>query len=498
MKSRDIVVLTLDNGFIPPGGGNNAPLLNHENISPWDTSTTYLPGRTLHFVPITLINNQSSPTAKNFQQRIEIDWSEYSTYLNSNISNVRFYSSTDFSNNNELYGWIETNNTTTATSSIIWVNLSSNNIPAQGVLIIYMVFLPKSASWDYHWGLAPQLSDPHGKFDNGVNVFTAYWNFSGTSLTTGTQTSGGGWSTFVQNTAYGSEKSYAKQNNGLTLNFPSGNDNYDFFWASNFNINSVFDWYGTPYTPSNHSAAGNSNNGGWGFGLGNEGRPLGQDPQIGAGSYDIGTSHYYLDDNSSLEANWTVSPPPKGVYSIYYYSSGSQATYNYTNPVKSTASPASSSYNIGWGFGYGTSDGTYNIQWARVRVSPPDGIMPSAYIENVSPINEINNMSNIGPERVVDNPNGYTVSGISSSISIVRYSYFSGVVETVKGFQVYPIMGGLCFLLISDGNVHTANFVTVDYKFLLYGVAIYVATIVLLTAYFIITFRKDKGALCRK
>lgn len=501
IKSRNIIVLSLDNkGFFQPENVKNTLVPNHGNASQADKSITYAKDVILNFVPISLVNNQSSDTVKNFQQQIKIDWSEYSTYLNSNVSNVRFYGSTDFSNFNELYAWIETNNTTTSKSSVIWVNLSSNIIPAQGVLTIYMVFLPKSASWGSHWGLAPQLSDPYGKFDNGANVFTAYWNFSGNSLATGTQTSGGGWSTYVQNTVYGSENSYAKQNNGLTLNFPSGNDNYDFFWASNFAINSTFDWYGTPYTPSNHSAAGNSNNGGWGFGLGNEGRPLGQDPQIGAGSYDMGTSHYYLDDNSSLEANWSVDQPAKGVYSISYYSSGSQATYNYTNPVKSTAPPALSSYNVGWGFGFGSSGGKYIIQWARVRISPPDNVMPLASVGNISAISEINNISdNLGPERIVNNPNGYTVYGMSSSISIVRYGYFSSVVETVNGFQVYPILGGLCFLLVSNGNLHqNANFVTKDYRLLLYGVAIYTATMGLMTVYFVITFRKDRGTVGRR
>lgn len=129
------------------------------------------------YVPITLTNSQSTATVDNFSQLLIVNWSKYTSYLNANVSNVRFYSSTTFTSTNELYGWIETNNTTSATRSYVWVNLTDNIIGASGgTLIIYMVFLTNTASWSIHWGLAPELSKTYGEFDNGGHVFLSYFN----------------------------------------------------------------------------------------------------------------------------------------------------------------------------------------------------------------------------------------------------------------------------------------------------------------------------------
>ena len=121
------------------------------------------------YVTITLTNSQTTPTPVNFQQLIKVDWSTYASDLNANVSNVRFYNSTSFSSSTELSGWIEDNNTTTATSSNVWVNLSGTIVPASSTATIYMAFLPTTASWSSHWGLAPQLSTNYGEFDNGIH-----------------------------------------------------------------------------------------------------------------------------------------------------------------------------------------------------------------------------------------------------------------------------------------------------------------------------------------
>ena len=105
----------------------------------------------------------------------------------------------------------------------------------------------------------------------------------------------------------------------------------------------------------------------------------------------------------------------------------------------------------------------------------------------------INNESLLSsPVEIINNPNGYKVYGIESDITIVRYEYYKGMVETVKGFQVYPIMGGINFVLLENGNQHKANFVSVDYKLLLYGVTIYVVTIFLFIIYLIVLDKKTK------
>jgi hypothetical protein len=133
---------------------------------------------------------------------------------------------------------------------------------------------------------------------------------------------------------------------------------------------------------------------------------------------------------------------------------------------------------------------------------PPNNVMPSVSIQNSSEaqlIGDINNDSTFQkPVEIVNNPNGYKVKNIESSITVVRYGYFSGMKETVKGFRVYPIMGDLIFVLVSEGNAHTANFVSVDYNLLLYGVIVYVLAIAVPAVYFVITFRRNRKINGRK
>ena len=131
------------------------------------------------YYPIKITNSQSTPTPENFSQLLIVNWSKYASSLNANVSNVRLYQSTFFVSSNELYAMIWNNNTTTATSSQVWVNLSNNIIPAGGSITIDMVFLSTSSSWSSHWGLQASLSSTYGQFDNGVHVFPFYTNFAG-------------------------------------------------------------------------------------------------------------------------------------------------------------------------------------------------------------------------------------------------------------------------------------------------------------------------------
>ena len=132
----------------------------------------------------------------------------------------------------------------------------------------------------------------------------------------------------------------------------------------------------------------------------------------------------------------------------------------------------------------------------RIPVLYLDNAMPPVSIQNVSLHNLTNSINSVeeiqDPVKLVNNPNGYSVKGIYSNVTVVRYDYFEAMIETVKGFQVYPIMGGLIFVVVSKGSSHVADFVTPDYKYLLYGIAVYMATIVSLVCYFVITFRKDR------
>jgi len=323
---------------------------------------------------IPIANNQNVATPAPFQQIIQINLHQYPQLegIASDLSNIYF--SSDEAGQNKLYSWRET--PASLTEMQTWWVLLPNGIPANSTITIYLQVSSSTALDGVYTGEAPQLSSTYGQYDNGANIFPAYWNFAGTSLPSG-------WNLSNWNPLSGQVS--ITVNNGLTFSLASGGNNVSLYWGSNFTAPAVFDWYGTPYTPSaNYYTGGNANNGGWGFGLGNEGGDVGENPQVGMGS-NIGTSNYYLDGNSSLSANWPVNPPTTGVYTVINANTA-VGMLNYENPVSQSITPKN--LNIGWGFGYNSSNLTYTIQWARIRAYPPNGVMPSipALIEEIQNI----------------------------------------------------------------------------------------------------------------
>src|SRR3989441_490668 len=137
----------------------------------WSTVTQY-------YVPITLTNGQGSATPTTFQQSITWNPSTYSAYESSTLSNIRFCSDTACVTT--LNAWLEsctTSCTTTATSATAWVKLTSAIPASGGTKTIYMVFQAATVGFDgNYWGEAPNLSVTYGLYDNGANVFTAYFN----------------------------------------------------------------------------------------------------------------------------------------------------------------------------------------------------------------------------------------------------------------------------------------------------------------------------------
>ena len=153
------------------------------------------------YVTVTLTNSQSAATPTNFQQQLTVDWNEYASYLNSGVTNVEFYDSS----NTILNAWCELSCSNTATSSTVWVNLGSDIIAATGgTLTIYLGFLSTSTnnmgnSGSSVWGEAPQLSATYGQYDDGKNVFTFYDNFAGTSISSAWDTVGAAGTYSVNN-----------------------------------------------------------------------------------------------------------------------------------------------------------------------------------------------------------------------------------------------------------------------------------------------------------
>ncbi len=135
-----------------------------------------------YYLEIVLTNSQTSPTISNFQTKIIINSSNYTSHEAVDLSNCYF--STDGAGKNILNSWLESGNSNTATETIYWVNLSSNLILSNSNLSIYLQFLPITniALNTTTTGENPLLSTNYGEYDNGASVFSFYDNFAGTTL----------------------------------------------------------------------------------------------------------------------------------------------------------------------------------------------------------------------------------------------------------------------------------------------------------------------------
>ena len=144
----------------------------------------------IYSVSVTLTNTESSPTPNNFQQELVINPSSYAQYgLNANLSNLEF-STNPYGGGTPIYSWIANGSSITSTKSVIWVNLPSVISANGGTETIYMNFFSNNNPiLSGYTGYAPQLycssgcfQTAYGEYDNGVNVFSTYSNFKGTSL----------------------------------------------------------------------------------------------------------------------------------------------------------------------------------------------------------------------------------------------------------------------------------------------------------------------------
>ncbi len=143
--------------------------------SPLISLTPTVPSGIVAYVPIKLSNSQSSPVLGGSQVMLNVNWNAYSTYLDNPVDNVLFF---DFSGN-ALYAWMENGSSNIASNSVTWVKLNSTGIPASSLRTIYLGFYSTGSnhlSASGPFGEAPQLSTTYAQYDDGANVFLAYFN----------------------------------------------------------------------------------------------------------------------------------------------------------------------------------------------------------------------------------------------------------------------------------------------------------------------------------
>jgi len=344
----------------------------------WASATAY------SYVPIALTNSQGSATLAGFQQQISINPSSYTSYESSDLGNVRFCA--DTACHSELYSWLEScasSPCNSATSAVFWVNLGSNTISASGGSVtIYMCFLPTSVEFDgIYAGEIPTLSSSYAQYDNGANVFSLYFNgntpvssFVAYSGYTVSQVTGVAYGT---GTASVIKVTGSAVTNDAQLAYDSGVSNEGYIeeasWESETANNKGF------LGLADSTNLGNIQNA-----IGVSAASAFTGEYITGGTVTSGTTITgTYSQGAWLYGTMVYAGPTSTSYSAAASSSlypGSLTTIN-GHPLGS----ASTLYFAPMSHHTGTSSATYYYNWARLRLYPPNGVMPSVSLSAVSP-----------------------------------------------------------------------------------------------------------------
>jgi len=398
------------------------------------------PSGVLYYVPITLNNTQSSATPSNFQQMLNINFSAYSTYINSACSNIGFFSSTWVA----LNAWLENASSTCNTdkNDIVWVNMSSFTIPATSTITIYMGFYSTSTNnFGSVWGEAPQLSSTYAQYDNGANVFSLYFN--GNTPLSNFNNEG---NTLAQASVTGPT--------GTTINVISITDyasNLGFVYTANSLTNQPIIAESSSELAGNQAGGLSSDNGQVSIvdrtstsGLDAISVEMGLSASYFSNEYfSGGTQDNGFNEQGSANSNWHYA-------SVTYLGSSATSWSGYIAPQLYSTSggysggvsnnPLSSSSTLYLGL-IGVVSSSYQwqtyINWMRARLYPPNGVMPSATFGSLT-----------STQTTIDTVNIQLLAdGMSTAIS-------AGNCFTVLYYDNSSTQSSTS---ICDGNVHTIN-----------------------------------------
>ncbi len=401
-----------------------------------------LPSGISYYVPVNIINSQSSNTQANFQQAVYVDSAAYSQYEASNLQNINFF----YYNGVVINSWLEGNvanegsdNLFSSANTLYWLNIGPQ-IGASNSLMVYMGFAPITTNLfnTATTGEAPQLSPAYGQYDTGASVFPYYWDFAGTSLPSG----------WVSGTSPGPGNA-ATVNDGITLTSNSVDGSYAYAISTTpvSNSNSMI-------VDSLDAIVGGGGNSGFveidlaGYFSSYSGLTLTIPPCIYTpvfsqfkgminGQISDGSELYVFDQGSCTGTGNTARWPPLAVYSTAISNNTIAppipedfAYYYYILTGSMAASAPSPSY-----IGLGTTSGTtgepetpsMTTYWTRARFIPPSGVMPSAVLGSVygsapSVIYDLSGTGATGTGTILSmdtkSPSGVIFGGKSSQIRI--------------------------------------------------------------------------------
>ena len=437
---------TVDTGLTAPGSTGSY------TISPYT------------YVSITVTNSQTSATAAKLQVLLNVDFLNYQAYLRSDVGNIRFYSSTSLASSSELYAWLEafagSTTANAATSSAVWVMIPTS-IPASSATTIYMVFLPTTTTFDgVYWGEASDLSATYGQYDNAANVFL-YYNNGGTS--TGFAVVNGG-SLGVTSMA----DPYGITTNVLSLagSGSTTTSSETVAWhttgvvGDNFIIDGWVDILGTTdgstYNANAlYAARGASSSTTTNYILG-----LGWTGTESSIAYESGTTNTVLATSGTRATGWTWSTSSIAGTALSNHLYTSQSYMGGTSISSTTATNgnlgAANTY-LGIANWAGASGKSYFYQW-KVRVYPPNGVMPTAayaaVVSNpasaclISP--QFTAASTIYADSWIADVWGSALSSGTLSVSIYIVSSSGGIISALASGAATGTIG------VSKGEVKTA------------------------------------------
>lgn len=331
-----------------------------------------------YYVPITLINAQSSPTPAPFQALVHVNSVAYSGYEAGNLRNVEFFNA----DGSVVSSWLESGNSNSATDSVYWLRIDGG-IPAYSSVTVYMGFASTLTNLlnNQATGMAPQLTSSYGQYDDGQSIFNYYTRFgglSGNTLPFGWQTDNVRYvtvrdrgdfvhMTFTDTTNAGTgAHAFAVSTPASVTGYPTTLEAY--MAVSSYGTSGSYEVFGDLGSPGTRTMTSSI-----GYGK--------------ACSGGVSGGNFYL-ITGSMTCIATYQSPNSNthVFSLLIATSTSlnSALVDYS-AVTGTISLVSQP-NHYFGFGGGASSegsGALDVYWVRTRSYPPNGIMPSAQFGNV-------------------------------------------------------------------------------------------------------------------
>ncbi len=351
------------NVYVPsPASGSvvagNTTAITFTEEPPEKIGNVIMPSGIIGYVPIQLINSQTSASPAPFQQMVTIDSRVFKPLESKSLANMEFF----YANGTIIPSWLESGNANTSNYTVYWLKIS-NGISASSNLTVYAGFAPFGVYFfnGNTIGEAPQLSSTYGGYDNGANIFDYYTNFAGSAMPAN-------W--IMTGITY-------TVDNGITIDTGSGAFGY---------YNSIFT---APYAVDTYES-GNSLSNLEVTDLMSSTTTLSTYVELYLGN----TLGWVLQETAGSVGNST------GALNTYYVHTleGSTTVSGYENYTY-LASESSDPMQQYIGYFTGTVAGdAYSANWIRVRAMPPGGVMPAEIVGDAFPpyLNIQNNPSTFG------------------------------------------------------------------------------------------------------